>query len=207
MKNPALILASTSPRRSFYLKQLGVPFRKAVPEVDERPLRGEAPRAFVRRMALEKARDVSERRPRDWVLAGDTIVVLDGEILGKPRDERHARRMLRRLSGRAHQVINGMALVSQSAGREFSRVSLTRVRLREIGPAEIRWYVQTGEPADKAGAYAIQGKGGIFVKSITGSGRLNFPVKSPYGSPRSVKLLIPPTCLAGEARCKAPRLS
>ena len=195
MKNSSssLILASTSPRRSFYLKQLGVSFRKAVPEVEERPLRGEAPRAFVRRMALEKARDVSERRPRGWVLAADTIVVLEGEILGKPRDERHARRMLRRLSGRAHQVISGMALVSQSAGRELSRVSLTRVRLREIGPAEIRWYVQTGEPADKAGAYAIQGKGGIFVKSITGSPSnvAGFPVEVFYELMQKAGLTLP----------------
>ena len=181
MKHP-LILASTSPRRSSYLKQLGVPFRKAAPDVEEVPLRGEAPRAFVRRMAREKARDVSARRPRHWVLAADTIVVLDGEILGKPRDERHARRMLRRLSGRAHQVMSGMALVSRSARKELSRVSLTRVRLRKIGPAEIRWYVQTGEPADKAGAYAIQGKGGIFVKSINGSPSnvAGFPVEVFY---------------------------
>lgn len=182
MKNSSLILASTSPRRSFYLKQLGVSFRKAVPNVEERPFRGEAPRAFVRRMALEKARDVAKRRPRDWVLAADTVVILDGHILGKPKDERHARRMLRRLSGRAHQVMSGMALVSQSAGRALSRVSLTQVRLREIGPDEIRWYVQTGEPADKAGAYAIQGKGGIFIKGITGSPSnvAGFPVEVFY---------------------------
>ena len=177
-----LILASTSPRRSFYLKQLGVSFRKAAPNVVERPHRGETPRAFVRRMALEKARDVAERRPRDWVLAADTVVVLDGRIFGKPKDEPHARRMLRQLSGRAHQVLSGMALVSQSAGRELSRVSQTRVRLREIGSAEIKWYVGTGEPADKAGAYAIQGKGGIFMKSITGSPSnvAGFPVEVFY---------------------------
>lgn len=193
MKNSPLILASTSPRRSFYLRQLGVSFRKAAPDVDERPLRGEAPRAFVRRMALEKARDVSERRPRDWVLAADTVVILNKHILGKPKDEAHARRMLRRLSGRTHQVVSGMALVSQSAGRELSRVSATRVRLREIGPAEIRWYVQTGEPADKAGAYAIQGKGGIFVKSITGSPSnvAGFPVEVFYRLMQEAGLRLP----------------
>jgi septum formation protein len=158
--------------------------------VDERPRDGEAPRAYVRRIALEKARVVSQRRPRDWVLAADTIVVLDGTILGKPKDDREARRMLRRLSGRSHQVLSGMAFVCQAANRELSSVSLTRVRLREIGSDEIRWYVGTGEPADKAGAYAIQGKGGIFVKRIVGSPSnvAGFPVETFYELTRKARI-------------------
>jgi septum formation protein len=181
VKTP-LVLASSSPRRISFLKQLGVRFRLANPRVDETPLTGERPRPYVRRVALEKARAVSRRRPSDWILAGDTIVVLDGSILGKPRDDREARRMLRSLSGRAHQVLSALALVHEGERKELSGVCLTRVQLREMEASEIRWYVGTGEPADKAGAYAIQGRGGIFVKKIVGSASnvAGFPVETFY---------------------------
>jgi len=131
---------------------------------------------------MEKARAVSEKRPTEWVLAGDTIVVLDGRILGKPKDERHARRMLRNLSGRSHQVLSALALVHARKGQEHCRVSVTRVQLRKLTATEIGWYVGTGEPADKAGAYAIQGKGGIFVERIVGSASnvAGFPVETFY---------------------------
>ena len=194
MKKPLLVLASSSPRRIFFLKQLGVPFRRSSPEVDERPLAGERPRHYVRRIALEKARVVSRHHPAEWVLAADTTVVLDGIILGKPRNDREARRMLRSLSGRSHQVLSAMALVCRADEKELSRVSLTRVQLREMDPAEIRWYVGTGEPTDKAGAYAIQGKGAIFVKKIVGS-RSNvagFPVETFYDLMRSAGLPLGP---------------
>ena len=182
MKTPSLVLASSSPRRIFFLKELGVPFSQASPSVDESPLAGERPRPYVRRVALEKAHAVSKRRPTDWILAGDTIVVLDGTILGKPKDDREARRMLRHLSGRKHQVLSALALVRKATRRELLSVSVTEVHLREMKPAEIRWYVGTGEPADKAGAYAIQGKGGIFVKKIIGSASnvAGFPVETFY---------------------------
>ena len=181
MKTP-LVLASSSPRRIAFLKQLGVRFRQAKPRVDETPFTGERPRPYVRRVAMEKARAVSSRRRSDWVLAGDTIVVLDGRILGKPKDDREARRMLRRLSGRTHEVLSALALVRDGDGRALSSVCRTRVELRTLEPSEIRWYVGTGEPADKAGAYAIQGKGGIFVKKIVGSASnvAGFPVETFY---------------------------
>jgi septum formation protein len=103
------------------------------------------------------------------VVAADTAVVIDGLILGKPRDTRDARRMLRKLSGRWHHVVSGIALVRYDRKVVLSRVSSTRVRFREMSAKEISWYVATGEPLDKAGAYAIQGKGGLFVERITGS--------------------------------------
>jgi septum formation protein len=146
-----------------------LPFRKEVPEVDERLHKGESARVYVRRLALEKALDVAKRRPKAWVVAADTAVVVDDRILGKPRDERDARRMLRTLSGRWHQVVSGIALVCRSRNHERSAVSLTRVRFRSLTAKDIRWYVATGEPADKAGAYAMQGKGGFFVERISGS--------------------------------------
>lgn len=182
MKRTSLVLASSSPRRIAFLKQLGVRFQLAHPRVDETPLARERPRPYVRRVAMEKARAVSEKRPTEWVLAGDTIVVLDGRILGKPKDERHARRMLRNLSGRSHQVLSALALVHARKGQEHCRVSVTRVHLRKLTATEIRWYVGTGEPADKAGAYAIQGKGGIFVERIVGSASnvAGFPVETFY---------------------------
>jgi nucleoside triphosphate pyrophosphatase len=182
VKTPSLVLASTSPRRVSFLKQLGVPFRQARPRVDETPLAGERPRSYVRRVALEKARAVSKRRRADWILAGDTIVVLDGTILGKPKDERQARGMLRRLSGRSHVVLSALALRHSSTGKELTRVSQTEVHLRQMKPSEIRWYVETGEPAGKAGAYAIQGKGGLFVRKIVGSASnvAGFPVETFY---------------------------
>jgi septum formation protein len=164
-----LILASSSPRRINYLRELGFRFRKDVPEVDERVGRGESPHRYVRRLALEKARQIAERHPRSWVVAADTAVVVDGSILGKPRDDRDARRMLRKLSGRWHHVMSGIALIRHDRKVELSRVSSTRVRFREMTSKEISWYVSTGEPSDKAGAYAIQGKGGLFVERINGS--------------------------------------
>ncbi len=177
-----LVLASSSPRRSFCLDQLGFQFRKAHPEVDERLRPGERARSYVRRLALEKAREVAARYPKAWVVAADTAVVVDGAILGKPANERQARRMLRSLSGRWHQVVSGMALVCRQRKTELVSVSLTRVRFRKMTETEIRWYVATGEPSDKAGAYAIQGKGGFFVERIVGSPSnvVGFPVEDFY---------------------------
>jgi len=177
-----LILASSSPRRVSYLEQLGFRFVKASPEVDERPRAGEKPRSYVRRLALEKARQVAAGRPRSWVVAADTTVVVNGSVLGKPRDGDDARRMLRILSGRWHHVLTGIALVCGERKREVTSVALTRVRFKKMTEAEIQWYVDTGEPSDKAGAYAIQGKGGFFVERIVGSASnvVGFPVEEFY---------------------------
>jgi septum formation protein len=160
---PGLVLASGSPRRHELLTQLGLTFRIVAPDVDETPQPGERPVDLVRRLALAKAAAVDG----DPVLAADTTVEVDGEILGKPLDADDARRMLRRLSGRAHKVHTGVAV---RAGAEVAvDVVTTIVSFVPLQPPVIEWYVGTGEPLDKAGAYAIQGHGGIFVEHVRGS--------------------------------------
>ena len=193
METPTLVLASSSPRRMAYLEQLGYRFRQQHPEVDERPRSREKPRIYVRRLALEKAREVALRHPRSWVLAADTAVVVDAAILGKPRDDREAKKMLRRLSDRWHQVLSGMALVSNEKALELVSTSVTRVRFRKMREKEIRWYVGTGESSDKAGAYAIQGKGGLFVERIVGSPSnvVGFPVECFYSLVSEAGLELP----------------
>ena len=160
---PGLVLASGSPRRRDLLSQLGLTFATVAPDVDETPLPGERPIEMVRRLALAKAAAVEG----DPVLAADTTVEIDGEIFGKPVDADDARRMLRRLSGRAHKVHTGVAV---RAGSEIAaEVVTTIVTFVALQPAVIDWYVGTGEPLDKAGAYAIQGHGGVFVELVRGS--------------------------------------
>jgi len=132
-------------------------------DLDESPLPGEAPRDYVLRLAVEKAASASG----DLVLAADTTVVVDGEILGKPRDDEDARRMLRLLAGREHTVLTGIALHGSSG--KAAEVDETLVRFAPLSEAEIDWYVATGEPRDKAGAYAIQGLGSLFVEAVEGS--------------------------------------
>ncbi|GAA3897708.1 nucleoside triphosphate pyrophosphatase [Halomonas cibimaris] len=161
-----LCLASASPRRRELLASLGVPVTVIPCDIDETARPGEAPDAYVRRLAMAKAEAASGRSALP-TLGSDTAVVLDGAILGKPRDERHAADMLSALAGREHQVLTAVA-VNGPAGRHSACVS-TRVALRDISPAEIAAYWRTGEPADKAGGYAIQGYAAIFVSGIHGS--------------------------------------
>lgn len=163
-----LILASSSPRRQELLTQIGVPFSVQVPAIDETPLVGEAPPAYVQRMAEEKARAVLAQQAGDvCVLAADTSVIVDGLILGKPADAADAKAMLRRLSGREHQVLSAIAVADQS--RLNSHVVSCKVAFRTLTDAEIDAYWLTGEPRDKAGSYAIQGLGAVFVQAIHGS--------------------------------------
>ena len=163
-----LILASSSPRRQELLTQIGVPFSVQVPAIDETPLVGEAPPAYVQRMAEEKARAVLAQQAGDvCVLAADTSVIVDGLILGKPADAADAKAMLRRLSGREHQVLSAIAVADQS--RLNSQVVSCKVAFRTLTDAEIDAYWLTGEPRDKAGSYAIQGLGAVFVQAIHGS--------------------------------------
>jgi septum formation protein len=170
MKKDFVYLASASPRRSELLRQIGAPFRVRAPAVDERPLPGEEPLAYVARVAAAKAEAVwadlmsDETRP---VLAADTAVVLADEILGKPADAAEAEAMLERLSGRAHCVLTAVAL--RHAGGLDAACSETEVRFRPTTPAERRAYCATGEPFDKAGGYGIQGHAAVFVESIRGS--------------------------------------
>ena len=165
----SLILASTSPRRSEILTSLGIPFRVVPSLVDEELRAGESAQAAASRLAGEKAAEVSARHPSDWVLAADPLVFFpNGRILGKPRDDAEASQMLRQLSGREHRVVTAVVLRRDAdGGREA--VDVSAVRIAPLTEDEIAWYVATGEPRDKAGAYAVQGLGGRFIESIAGS--------------------------------------
>lgn len=152
----AIVLASGSPRRQELLARLGLSYEVCVADVDEYRLPGETPEAMARRLSLAKARAVAPSRPRALIIAADTLVVVDQDVLGKPADECDAHAMLVRLRNRAHRVITGLALVDPTRRRESVEVVTTRVTMRDYSDDEIRRYIETGDPMDKAGAYAIQ---------------------------------------------------
>lgn len=163
-----IYLASQSPRRRELLAQIGVRFDVISVDVPEKRQPGEVAAQFVERLALDKARAGWQRSSQDRpVLGADTIVVLDDEVLGKPLDHADAESMLARLSGREHQVMTAVALVR--AESEAMRLSISRVRFRDITAGECQAYAATGEPDDKAGAYAIQGQAAIFIEHLEGS--------------------------------------
>lgn len=162
-----LVLASASPRRADLLKAAGYQFEIDPADTDESVHPGETPAAYALRVAREKAARVSQRHPGAYVLGADTIVVVDGDILGKPADRADAARMLERLSGRTHEVLTGVAV--WHGGREAAHVETSKVRFVRLRPSDIAWYVASGEPADKAGAYAVQGLASRFVDAIEGS--------------------------------------
>jgi septum formation protein len=164
---PELVLASGSPRRKEILERLGFDFEVRPVEVDESPLADEKPQGYVLRLARSKAREAA--RSGELVLAADTVVVDGGDILGKPRDPDDARRMLGRLSGKEHFVHTGVALCDLDRALLLAVVETTRVRFAELSEEEIEWYVASGEPLDKAGAYAVQGLGSFFVEMVHGS--------------------------------------
>jgi len=165
-----LVLASASPRRKDLLQEIGLCFAIEPSSVEETPLNGEAPEAQVRRLALAKAREVAGRFPEFWVLGADTIVVIDGRILGKPGNRDEARAMLATLAGRTHVVFTGYALIhARFPERETVRYVRSEVHIRALTAEEIAEYVNTGEPMDKAGAYAIQGIGSGIVERVSGS--------------------------------------
>ena len=163
---PRLVLASASPRRGRILRDLGVSFRVLVSHEDESLQPGEDGAAAVERLARAKALAVAagETLP---VLAADTEVLCDGHILGKPADERDALAMLRRLQGRAHEVVTGVCVVSRGVAR--SGVERSLVRFAPMSEEELRWYAATGEPLDKAGGYHVDGKGALFIETVEGS--------------------------------------
>ena len=166
--NTPLILASTSPRRKELLRQIGLDFTVDPADVDEHVLPGESPEAYAIRVALAKARVAAGRAGSGIVIAADTIVVVDGAILGKPVDAEDARRMLTALSGRQHEVVTGLAVVDAASEKYVTRISITKVWFRDLTEREIASYVATGEPLDKAGAYGIQERGALLVESIEG---------------------------------------
>lgn len=167
----SLILASGSPRRQAFLRLLGIEFEVASPDIDESQLADESPIEYVERLAREKCEitveRIRERSISNAVLAADTTVELDGEVLGKPDDDADAAVMLRRLSGRTHRVHTGIAVWSSPA--IVTQVVTTDVTFVELSDDDIAWYVATGEPRGKAGAYGIQGAAGAFVRSISGA--------------------------------------
>jgi septum formation protein len=165
-----LILGSSSPRRKELLGGLGIRFMVSPSTIDETLMPQETPEGHVTRLALAKAREVAALFPGQWVLGADTIVVIEGRILGKPRDTEEARNMLATLSGRTHTVFTGYALVNQlHPEKERVRHVCSRVHIRGLSADEIAAYVDTGEPMDKAGSYAIQGIGAAIVADVTGS--------------------------------------
>lgn len=169
MPSFSLILASQSPRRQDLLRDLGLSFRVEAAHIEEVPRPGESPVLFSKRMAQEKARFISLQFPQDWVLGADTVVSLGQRIFGKPDSPREAKKFLEALSGKAHLVFTGFCLVNQSLKKAVAGSVGTRVTFKRLSRREIDWYLQTGEPLDKAGAYAIQGRGAFLVREIKGS--------------------------------------
>lgn len=168
MKKIKIILASTSPRRAELLDQIGIEYQSYPVDIDESAHKGEPVEQLVQRLAFEKAKIASQQLQTNLpVLGSDTLGLVDGEILVKPRDFEHARCMLRKMSNNIHQVMTAIAVHHQ--GKVETALSINQVYFRSISDQEIRAYWETGEPQDKAGAYAIQGRGAVFVRFIEGS--------------------------------------
>jgi septum formation protein len=177
MNPPRILLASASPRRRELLAQIGIAFDLLAVAADEIPRRDETPPQYVQRVAAEKSWLAQQATSTDLpVLGADTEVILDGEVFGKPRDFAHARDMLKRLSGREHEVLSGVSL--RHGNRHWQILSRSAVTFRPLAEAEIAAYWASGEPRDKAGAYAIQGLGAVFVERLSGSfsGVMGLPV-------------------------------
>ena len=166
---PRLILASASPRRRELLRQTPLQFRVIPSHAEETRLREETPETYVARIAAEKARTVAERHPGFWILAADTIVVLEGRVFGKPTDLDNARQMLTALSGHHHQVMTAFVLLDPAGKATAAEVVTSQVTFKELSESEVTAYLATGEPFDKAGAYAIQGKGRDLIAQVSGS--------------------------------------
>jgi septum formation protein len=162
-----LVLASASPRRADLLRAAGFVFEVDPAQTDESVLPGESAAAYVARVARDKATAVQSRHPWAAVIGADTTVVVEDEILGKPSDRSDAVRMLTRVSGRTHDVLTGISVVY--GPRTVSAVEISRVRVAVLTPEEIHWYVDSGEPDDKAGAYAVQGLASRFIEAVEGS--------------------------------------
>ena len=164
-----LILASRSPRRYELLKQVGLDFEVVPSRVIEDFVHTESPQDHVIRLAEAKAQDVAKGYPDRWVIAADTIVYINGSILGKPKNRKEAIEMLHNLSGQEHWVITGFSVCHLEKGKNDKEAVQTAVKMKTLDPTEMEWYVQTGEPFDKAGGYAIQGIGSFMIESIRGS--------------------------------------
>jgi septum formation protein len=166
---PQLILASQSPRRRYLLEQAGLTFTVIPSTFDEDSVEVTDPEAYVKILAQFKAKEVADQYPASWVIGADTVVTIGNSILGKPANPEDARKMLAQLSGQSHDVYTGYAIVRKERGVNIREVVCTKVQFKDLNAAEIDWYIRTGEPFDKAGAYAIQGMGTFLVRRINGS--------------------------------------
>jgi len=169
VNRPGLILASKSPRRRYLLEKAGLEFTVVPSEVDENAAIRSAPESYVRSLAEAKAGDISARYSDSWIIGADTVVFIDNIILGKPASRDEARAMLRSLSAKTHQVHTGYCICRKATGHFISECVTTDVSFKKLSAREIDWYINSGEPFDKAGAYAIQGLGTFLVKRINGS--------------------------------------
>lgn len=163
------ILASASPRRQELLRSVGLKFKTIPAHINEIYLDGESPQQHVKRLASDKAMVIAKKYPKAMVLGADTIVVIDGLILGKPKNKTQARKMLQKLSGREHKVFTGFTIAHADANIHRTKIIQSAVQFKTISPKEMDWYVACDEPYDKAGGYAVQGKGAYFIQSICGS--------------------------------------
>jgi len=164
-----LILASKSPRRQNLLEQAGLKFSVIPSSLDEKSMPPSPPESLVRNLAEAKAKEIADAYPDSWVIGADTIVLIDDTILGKPKSRAQARSMLGRLSGKIHRVLTGYCVYCKAGKRFFSGCVKTDVCFKTLTPKEIDWYIDSGEPFDKAGSYAIQGIGSFLVQRINGS--------------------------------------
>jgi septum formation protein len=164
-----LILASKSPRRRYLLSQAGLSFEVIPSAFDERSVPFSDPAQYVCALSQAKAEDIAARHPHSWVIGADTIVIIDGQMLGKPKGREAARQMLKQLSGQTHQVYTGYTICCRSQNQNFTEAICTDVTFKILSEVEIEWYIHTDEPFDKAGAYAIQGLGTFLVRAISGS--------------------------------------
>ncbi len=164
-----LILASKSPRRYDLLRQVGLDFDVIPSRIEESFVKAESSKKHVLRLAEAKALDVGRQYPDRWVIAADTVVYIDHSILGKPKNQEEAMKMLRRLSGKEHCVLTGFSVRHLEKGKGDRGVVKTAVKVKKLTPDETEWYIRTGEPFDKAGGYAIQGIGSFMIESIRGS--------------------------------------
>lgn len=163
-----IILASTSPRRNELMKLLGIPFEVIASELDESSIKEKDPERLVQILAQEKAKAVSKGSKNSIVIGADTIVYHKGKIIGKPKDKKHAAEILRSLSGQQHSIFTGFAIIDSDNDKSFVGVASAKVTMKELNDAEINSYIATEEPMDKAGAYGIQGIGGLLVEKLNG---------------------------------------
>jgi septum formation protein len=189
LRFPKLLLASASPRRAEILRTVGWPFEVLAVDVDESRRAGENAVTYVGRLALAKAETAASRSPESIIVGADTVVMIHDQILGKPRNEDDARRMLRLLSGQWHLVLTGVAVLAHHAVKSRTGHEKTEVKFAPLSDDEIDWYVTSGEPMDKAGAYAIQGLGARFIEEIRGDyyNVVGLPVRLLYEMVREIE--------------------